>query len=84
MHTLDTGVWAHKCELSDGLFPVANASTAGGKDCATATPNCDQALHTNAAGLSLLSGVVETSSGDYPAPNAASDHAAPQSRITIR
>lgn len=70
--------------LAHGLFAVANAPTAGGADCATATPNCDQALYTNAAGLSQLSGVVVTSSGDHPVPNAASDHAAPRSPITVR
>jgi hypothetical protein len=70
--------------LAHGLFAVANAPTAGGADCATATPNCDQALYTNAAGLSQLSGVVVTSSGDHPVPNAAADHAAPKSPITIR
>ncbi len=35
--------------LAHGLFAVANAPTAGGADCSTATPNCDQALYTNAA-----------------------------------
>jgi hypothetical protein len=70
--------------LAHGFFPVANAPSAGGADCAIATPNCDQALYTNSTGLSQLSGVVVTSSGDYPVPNAASDHAAPRSRITIR
>lgn len=70
--------------LAHGLFAVANAPTAGGADCSTATPNCDQAMYTNAAGLSQLSGVMVTSSGDHPVPNAASDHAAPQSPLTIR
>ncbi len=69
--------------LAHGLFAVANAPT-GGSDCATATPNCDQALYTNQLGLSQLSGVVVTSSGDHPVPNAASDHAAPKSPITVR
>lgn len=70
--------------LAHGLFAVANAPTAGGTDCATATPNCDEAMYTNATGLSQLSGVVVTSSGDHPVPNAASDHAAPSSPITVR
>jgi hypothetical protein len=70
--------------LAHGLFAVANAPTAGGADCATASPNCDEALYTNAAGLSQLSGVVVNSSGDHPVPNAASDHAAPASPITVR
>jgi hypothetical protein len=46
---------------SDGLahpaFTVANAPTAGGSDCATATPNCDQALYT-ATGLATAGGSV--------------------------
>ena len=70
--------------LAYGLFTVANAPSGGGSDCATATPSCDQGLYTNAAGLSQLSGVVVTSSGDHSVPNAASDHAAPASRITVR
>ncbi len=70
--------------LAHGLFAVANAPAAGGTDCSTATPNCDQALYTNATGLSQLSSVVVTTSGDHPVPNAASDHAAPTSPITVR
>jgi BNR repeat protein len=70
--------------LAHGFFALAQPPTAGGSDCATATPNCDQALYTTVAGLSLLSGVVVTSSGDHPVPNAASDHAVPASRITVR
>jgi hypothetical protein len=34
--------------LAHGAFAVANAPTAGGSDCQTATPNCDQALYTSA------------------------------------
>jgi hypothetical protein len=45
---------------SDGLahpaFAVANAPTAGGSDCATATPNCDQALYSPSTGLPAASG----------------------------
>jgi len=45
---------------SDGLahpaFAVANAPTAGGSDCATATPNCDQALYSPATGLAATGG----------------------------
>jgi hypothetical protein len=47
---------------SDGLahpaFTVANAPTAGGSNCATATPNCDQALYTTATGLAATGGGV--------------------------
>ena len=44
---------------SDGLahpaIAVANAPTAGGSDCATATPNCDQALYST-TGLAAAAG----------------------------
>lgn len=70
--------------LAHGLFAVANAPTSGGSDCATATPNCDQALYTNAIGLAQVSGYVVTSSGDHPIPNAASDHAAAAAPVVIR
>jgi len=47
---------------SDGLahpaIAVANMPTAGGSDCATARPNCDQALYTTAIGLAAASGTV--------------------------
>jgi len=33
-----------------GVFAVANVPTAGGPDCATATPHCDQAIYTTASG----------------------------------
>jgi hypothetical protein len=45
---------------SDGLahpvFPVARVPTAGGSDCATATPNCDQAAYTPITGLAASGG----------------------------
>jgi hypothetical protein len=45
---------------SDGLahpaIAVANTPTAGGSDCATATPNCNQALYTPASGLAAAAG----------------------------
>jgi hypothetical protein len=47
---------------SDGLvhpaFPVASAPSAGGSDCATATPNCNQPLFTPASGLPVLGGTL--------------------------
>jgi hypothetical protein len=47
---------------SDGLahpaFSVAGAPTARGSDCATATPNCDQALYSPATGLAAASGGI--------------------------
>jgi hypothetical protein len=39
--------------LAHGVFIVANAPTAGGSDCFTATPNCDQATYTTSSGLAL-------------------------------
>jgi hypothetical protein len=50
---------------SDGLahpaIAVANAPTAGGSDCATATPNCDQALYSPTSGLPAAGGPVVAS-----------------------
>jgi len=37
---------------------VANPPTAGGPDCATATPNCDQAMYTTSPGLPATGGSV--------------------------
>jgi len=45
---------------SDGLahpaFAVAKAPTAGGSNCASATPNCDQALYSPSSGLAAAAG----------------------------
>src|SRR5215218_2194027 len=50
---------------SDGLahpaFTVAFAPTAGGVDCATATPNCDQALYSPTSGLPANGGTAVAS-----------------------
>jgi hypothetical protein len=43
--------------LAFGAFAVANAPT-GNADCAIATPNCDQALYTFAAGQAASAGSV--------------------------
>jgi hypothetical protein len=43
------------------VFAVANPPTAGGTDCATATPNCDQALYTPASGLAAAGGAAVSS-----------------------
>jgi hypothetical protein len=40
---------------------VANAPTAGGSDCQTATPNCDQALYTPSSGLAAAAGTATAS-----------------------
>jgi hypothetical protein len=44
--------------LAHPAISVANAPTAGGSDCATATPNCDQALYSPSAGLPATGGTV--------------------------
>ncbi len=62
------------------VFAVASAPTAGGSDCATATPNCDQAMFTPASGLTAASQGFGAN-GDKALPDAASDHAAPQSAL---
>src|SRR5256714_1086207 len=41
---------------SHPVFTLANAPTAGGSDCQTATPNCDQALYTPSSGLAAAAG----------------------------
>ena len=66
-----------------GLFEVATAPTPG-SDCATATPNCHQALSTNAAGLSHASGEPLTVSDDQPIPDAASYLPPPGGPATAR
>jgi hypothetical protein len=66
-------------ELARGVFAVAHVPTAGGADCATATPNCDQAMYTPSTGFSVAAtAAVATPVDVHPVPNAASDHAAPQ------
>ena len=62
-----------------GVFALAKAPTAGGSDCATATPHCDQAIYTTASGLSAAAEVsVPAPVDSRPLPDAASDHAAPK------
>jgi hypothetical protein len=60
------------------VFALASAPTSGGADCASATPNCRQPMVTTASGLAALSQGF-ASNGDKALPDAASDHAAPQS-----
>ena len=47
--------------LAYPAIAVANAPTAGGSDCATATPNCDQALYSTSPGLPATGGGVVAS-----------------------
>jgi hypothetical protein len=44
--------------LAHPAIAVAKVPTAGGSDCAIATPNCDQALYTTATGLAAAGGSV--------------------------
>ena len=47
--------------LAYPAIAVANAPTAGGSDCASATPNCDQALYSTSPGLPATGGGVVAS-----------------------
>jgi len=59
--------------LAHGLFEVATLPTGSfSRDCATASPNCHQALTTNAAGLSAPTASEVSSSGDRPVVSPAS------------
>lgn len=65
------------------VFIVAHVPAAGGTDCATATPNCDQAMYSPSGGL--FSGTMVSTTGiDQPVPGVASDHVIPQAPITHR
>jgi hypothetical protein len=70
--------------LAHGLFAEANVPTAGGTDCASATPNCDESLNTNAAGMARSGAAVFTSAGDQPVASAASDQPASTTPLTAR
>jgi len=52
--------------LAHGVFAVANAPSAGGPDCFTATPNCDQATYTPTTGLAAAAGTVPAEVGAQP------------------
>jgi hypothetical protein len=66
-----------------GAFPVAKIPTAGGTDCQTATPNCDQATYTPTGGLAPAGG-NRSSAGDKPVPGAKSDHPLAPAPLTTR
>ncbi len=68
---------------SHPVFAAANPPSRG--KCSTRTV-CDEAMYSPTTGLltSAAGGVVTTPSGEHPVPNAASDHAAPQARFTVR
>jgi hypothetical protein len=60
--------------LAHGVFAVANVPTAGGSDCVTATPNCDQATYTPATGLAAAAGAIPAEVGaQQPSGPARSD-----------
>jgi hypothetical protein len=68
-----------------GAFAVAFAPTAGGTDCASATPNCNQATYTVTGGLRGAAGsFVVNAGGEHAIPNAASDHASSQAPFVTR
>ncbi len=52
--------------LAHGVFMVANVPTAGGSDCQTATPNCDQATYTPSTGLTLTAGSPTVDVAEVP------------------
>jgi hypothetical protein len=66
------------------IIAVANAPTSGGADCATATPNCDQAMYAPSTGLSAGAAVARPVGREEPVPNAASDHPEPVAPVTHR
>lgn len=73
--------------LAHGVFMVANAPTSGGSDCATATPNCDQATYTPSSGLALAGATTTVAETPVVLPQvsmAAAEHAAAQSAISSR
>lgn len=68
-----------------GAFAVANAPSSGGSNCATATPNCDQATYTTTSGMAGPTSSVETPAGlDKPVANAKSDQPASTKPLTSR
>ncbi len=67
---------------AQGVFAVANAPTPGGSNCATATPNCDQAMYTPSSGLAAASS--GRSSRSDRVVTTRSDHPAPTSPVTVR
>ena len=66
-----------------GAFAVAKVPTAGGADCQSATPNCDQATYTPATGLPATGG-NRSSAGDSPVPGAKLDHPLASAPLTTR
>ena len=66
------------------VFEVANVPTAGGSDCATATPNCDQATYSPSAGLVMAASSAARPAVTLPVRSRASDHAAPSSALKRR
>ena len=74
--------------LAHGVFAVANVPSTG-SDCQTATPNCNQAMYTPSAGLSLAAGAPTVDVAEAPVllprlSMSAAEHAADQSAISSR
>ena len=71
--------------LAHGAFAIAFAPISGGSNCATATPNCDQATYTTASGQALaVSSIAETPVLLPRVSMSAAEHAADQSAVTSR
>jgi hypothetical protein len=67
-----------------GAFAVAAAPTGSVVDCFNASPSCNQPTYTTTSGLTVSGGALAVTPADQQVPNAASDHAAPQSAIRRR
>jgi hypothetical protein len=68
-------------------FAVARVPTAGGTNCAKATPNCAQAVYAPGSGLSALAAATHLlvrAGAETPVPAAASDHPTPPVSLTRR
>ena len=72
--------------LAHGVFMVANVPTAGGTNCQTATPNCDQATYTPSSGLAFAGtlNAAEVGTELHSIPMNAAEHAADQANFTSR
>ena len=71
--------------LAHGLFAAATKPTSTtSQDCVTATPNCHEALTTNATGLSISTGNEVSSAGDRAIVNPNSQPPVSASPITAR
>ena len=72
--------------LARGVFAVANAPARAGADCATSTPNCDQAMYAPSGGLATAP--AANAAGPMlernPVAMTAAEHAAANSALAVR